>query len=207
MTPPSIISWYKSFPSRVLSDSSKDRVTSVSLGDVVNQFHDQDSLADSSTTEETNLTSLGIRGKEVDDLDTSDKDLLLDAHLLELGGLGVDGLTLVGGNGAPLIDRLTNNIDDSSKGLGSNRDHDWVTSVVDNLSTDETLGTVHGNSSDGVLSQVLGDLQDELGGSVFNLQGVKNLWESILKLNVNDGTNNGDNLALWKSSCSSRGAH
>merc|ERR1719378_670725 len=124
-----------------LSDSSKDRVTSVSLSDLV----------------------------------TSDKDLLLDAHLLELGGLGVDGLTLVGGNGAPLIDRLTNNIDDSSKGLGSNRDHDWVTSVVDNLSTDKTLGTVHGNGSDGVLSQVLGDLQDELGGSILNLQGIENL--------------------------------
>merc|ERR1711988_1808254 len=190
-----------------LSDSGKDGVTSMSLGDVVDQFHDQDSLADSSTTEETNLTSLGIRGKEVDNLDTSDKDLLLNAHLLELGGLGVDGLTLVGGNGTPLIDWLTNNIDDSSKGFGSNWDHDGVAGVVDNLATDETLGTVHGDGSDGVLSQVLGDLQDELGGSVLNLQGVKNLWESIFKLNVDNGTNNGDNLALWKSSCSSRGAH
>merc|ERR1711868_290635 len=31
-----------------LSDSGKDGVTTMSLGDVVNQFHDQDSLADTS---------------------------------------------------------------------------------------------------------------------------------------------------------------
>ena len=55
-------------------------------------------------------------------------------------------------------------------------------SVVNNLTTDETLGTVHGNGSDGVLYQVLGNLQDELGGSALNLQGVKNLWESTTTL-------------------------
>lgn len=36
-----------------LADSSKDGVTTVSLGDVVDQLHDQDSLADTSTTEQT----------------------------------------------------------------------------------------------------------------------------------------------------------
>merc|ERR1719348_2396740 len=40
----------------------------MSLGDVVNQFHDQDSLADTSASEETNLTSLGVGGKEIDNL-------------------------------------------------------------------------------------------------------------------------------------------
>ena len=183
-----------------LSDSGKDGVTSMSLGDVVDQFHDQDSLADSSTTKETNLTSLGIRGKEVDNLDTSDKNLLLNAHLLELGGLGVDGLTLGGVNGTPLIDWLTNNIDDSSKGFGSNWDHDGVAGVVDNLATDETLGTVHGNGSDGVLSEVLGNLQNELGASVLHLKGVKNLGEAIFKLDIHHGTDNGDNLALGEGS-------
>merc|ERR1719449_410474 len=183
-----------------LSHSGENRVTSVSLGDVVNQLHDQHSLADSSTAEETNLTSLGIGGKEVDNLDTSDKDLLLNTHVLELGGVSVDGLPLVSVNGAPLVNGISDHVDDSAESLGSNGNHDGVAGVVDNISSNETLGTVHSNGPDGILSKVLGDLQDELGGPVLDLEGVKNLWKSILELNVDNGTNNGDNLSLGKGS-------
>ena len=52
------------------TDSGKDRVTSVSLGNIVDQLHDQDGLADSGTTEQTDLSSLGVGGQEVDDLDS-----------------------------------------------------------------------------------------------------------------------------------------
>ena len=45
------------------------------LGDVVNQLLNQDSLPDTSTTEETNLTTTSVGGEEVDDLDTSLEDL------------------------------------------------------------------------------------------------------------------------------------
>ena len=40
----------------------------------------------------TNLASLGIGGEQVDHLDASHQDLLLHAHLAELGRLSVDGL-------------------------------------------------------------------------------------------------------------------
>ena len=39
------------------------------LGDVVDKFHNEDSLADTGTTEETNLTTLGVWGNQVDDLE------------------------------------------------------------------------------------------------------------------------------------------
>ena len=83
------------------ADTSEHRETTVSLGDVVNQLHDKHSLADSGTAEETNLTSLTVGGEQVDNLDTSDKNLLLDGHLVEVGSLSVDGLALVGGDGGP----------------------------------------------------------------------------------------------------------
>ena len=51
-----------------LADTSEDGVTTVSLGDVVDKFHNEDSLADTGTTEETNLTTLGVWGNQVDDL-------------------------------------------------------------------------------------------------------------------------------------------
>merc|ERR1711975_35954 len=124
------------------SYSSKYRVTSVGFGNIVNQFHNQDSFADSSTTEKTNLTSLSIGGKK-----------------------------------------------------------------IDNLTTDQTLSTIHSNGSDSVLSKMLGNLQDELWRSVLNNKGVKNFGKSILELYVNDGTNNRDNLTLGKSCSRYRWAH
>merc|ERR1719384_1977694 len=187
-----------------LSHTSKHRVTTVGLGDVVDQFHDQHSLAHTGSAKQTNLASLGIGSQQVHHLDTSDQDLLLDTHLVKLGSLGVDGLALLGVDGAPLVNGLTDHIDDPAEGLGTNRNHDGVSGVVDNLATDETLGTVHGNGSDGVLSQVLGNLQDELGGPVLHLEGVENLREPIFKLDINNGSDDGDNLPLGQSS-SSRG--
>merc|ERR1719242_2367315 len=82
-----------------LADTSEHRETTVSLGNVVNQLHDKHSLADSGTTEETDLASLTVGGEQVDDLDTGDKDFLLDRHLVKVGSLSVDGLALVGGDG------------------------------------------------------------------------------------------------------------
>merc|ERR1739844_611711 len=187
-----------------LTHTSEDGVTTMGLGNVVDQLHDQDSLADTGSTEQTNLASLGVGSQQIDNLDTSDQDLLLDTHLVELGSLGVDGLALGGVNGTPLVNWVTDHIDDPSQSLGADRDHDGVTSVVDNLATDETLGTVHGDGSDGVLSQVLGNLQDELGCPVLDLESVEDLREAIFELDVNNGSDDGDNLPLGQSS-SSRG--
>ena len=60
-------------------------------------------------------------------------------------------------NGTPLVDWVTNDVDDSAEGLLAHGDLDGRSSVDDWLSTDKTLGTVHGNGTDGVLSQVLGN--------------------------------------------------
>ena len=198
-----------------LTDTGEHRETTVSLGDVVNQLHDKHSLADSGTAEETNLTSLTVGGEQVDNLDTSDKNLLLDGHLVEVGSLSVDGLTLVGGDGAPLVNRVANDVDDATKGLLAHRDGDGQTLVLNNITPgnigdnfnsvvkrmviklpDKTLGTVHGNGPDGVLSQVLGNLKDELGLPADDGESVEDLWEAIVELDVHDGTNDGDNLAL-----------
>ena len=40
------------------------------FGDVVNQLHNEHGLADTGTTEETNLTASGIRSEQVDNLNT-----------------------------------------------------------------------------------------------------------------------------------------
>merc|ERR1711884_124690 len=135
-----------------LADTGEHGETTVSPGNVVNQLHDKHSLADTSAAEKTNLTSLTVWGKQVDDLDTSDKYLLLNGHLIEVGSLSVDGLALVSGDGAPLVDWVSNHVDDAAKGLLTHGDGDGETLILDNIASDETLSTVHGNGPDGVLS-------------------------------------------------------
>merc|ERR1719458_1586186 len=179
-----------------LADTSEHRETTVSLGNVVDQLHDKDSLADSSAAEKTDLASLTVGGEQVDNLDTGDKDFLLDGHLVKVGSLSVDGLALVGGDGAPLVNRVADHVDDAAKGLLAHGDGDGEALILNNITPDKTLGTVHGNGPDGVLSEVLGHLEDELGLPADDGEGVEDLWEAIVELDVHDGTNDRDNLAL-----------
>merc|ERR1712191_20878 len=71
------------------TDSSEDGVTTMGLSDVVNQFHNQHSLSDTSTTEETNFASLGVGGEKIDDLNSSDKNILRHVHFNELWSFSV----------------------------------------------------------------------------------------------------------------------
>ena len=59
----------------------------------------------------------------------SDKNLLLDRHLGELGSLGVNGGTLCGVDGTPFVDRVTDDVDDATQCFLSNRDSDGGASV------------------------------------------------------------------------------
>ena len=49
---------------------------------------------------------------------------------------------------------------------------------------------------DGVLSQMLGDLQDEPRLPAGDVEGVEDLGKAILELDVDDGSDDGEDLAL-----------
>jgi hypothetical protein len=145
----------------------------VSLGDVVlwrllatarqwnesekayNELLNEDSLADTGTAEKTNLTTTGVRGEKVDDLDTSDKNLGRGGLVNELGGFGVNGGELGALDGTTLVNGVTSDVHDATESTGTDGNHDGGTSVDDLAATDETLGTVHGNAADDVLTQML----------------------------------------------------
>lgn len=95
------------------------------------------------------------------------------------------------------------------KSLGADGDGDGGTSVDDLLATNETLGTVHGNATDSVLTEVLRDLENEtaalglgLALDELDVESVENRGELLtVELNVDDGTNDG----LDRTSLDSRG--
>lgn len=125
-----------------LTDTGEDGVTSVSLGDVVNELcgsrrtsaiafflHrkidmppvpeltlNQDGLSDTGTTEQTNLSSSGVRSQQVDDLDTGLQNLGDDRLVNERRSVGVDGGHLDSLDGASVVDGLTDDVHDSTAG-------------------------------------------------------------------------------------------
>ena len=165
----------------------------MSLGDVVDELLDEHSLADTGTTEETNLATTGVGGKKVDDLDTGLQDLSSRRLLHECRRVGVDGGHLDTLDGASLVNGLANNVHDTAEGCGADRDLDGGTRVDDLLATDETLGTVHSNGTDRVLTEVSGDLEDETTTvEVLDLESVENGGKVLsLELHVNNGTDDG----------------
>lgn len=97
-----------------LTDASEDGVTTMSLGDVVDELLDEDSLADTSTTEQANLSTTGVRGEQVDNLDTSNENLSGGGLVNELGGVGVDGSELVSLDRAALINGVTSDVENTA---------------------------------------------------------------------------------------------
>ena len=171
------------------------------LGDVVDELLNEDSLADTGTAEETNLASTGVRGEQVDDLDTGLEDLGRGRLVDVRGRVGVDREGLDGLDRATLVDRLADNVDDAAEATRSDGDLDGRARVDDVLSTDETLGTcwdgwarwsvsedprqnpaaaaargrltVHGDGADRVLAEVHSDLENETVLKALNLESVQ----------------------------------
>ena len=165
----------------------------MSLGDVVDELLDEHSLADTSTTEETNLSTTSVGGKEVDDLDTGLQDLSGSRLLDERRGVGMDGAELDTLDGTTLVNGLANDVHDTAEGRGADRDTNGGTSVDDLLATDETLGTVHGNGADRILTKVGSDLEDETTTvEVHDLERVEDGGKGlVVKLHVDNSTDDG----------------
>jgi hypothetical protein len=124
-----------------LTDTGEDRVTTVSLGDVVNQLLNEDSLADTSTSEKTNLSSTSIWGEKIDDLDTSDENLGSGRLLSEWWSIGVNWSTLSSLDWATLVNWVTSDVHDATESLWADWNGDWSTSIGSGVTTDETFGT------------------------------------------------------------------
>ena len=163
------------------------------LGDVVDKLLDKHRLADTSTTEKTNLSTTGVGRQEVDDLDTGLQDLGGSRLVDERRGVGVDGGELDALDGTTLVNGLANDVHDAAESRSADGDTDGGTGVDDLLATNETLGTVHGNGADRVLTKVGRDLEHKTTTmEVNNLQRVENGREGLsLELDINDGTNDG----------------
>ncbi|KAH7467054.1 uncharacterized protein KRP23_11379 [Phytophthora ramorum] len=93
--------------------------TTVVVGHVVNELHDDDRLADTGASEETNLAALGVRGQQVHDLHARHQDLSTRTLLRQQRSRRVDGGGTLGVDGAALVHRLADDVHDTAERLGT----------------------------------------------------------------------------------------
>lgn len=107
----------------------------------------------------------------------------------------MDGSVLISLDGTSLVDGLTNNVDNTAEGLGTDGYKNWVAGIINGLATDKTFSGVKSDSSDVVTAEMLSDLEDESVLDTFNFESVKNWGKLTFELHVDDGTNNLGNLS------------
>jgi hypothetical protein len=124
-----------------LADTGEDRVTTVSLGDVVDQLLNEDGFADTGTTEKTNLSTTSVRSEKIHDLDTSDQNLGRGRLIGERRGVSVNRQELVSLDGSSLVNGVTSDVQDTTESSRADGNSNRSTSVRSLGATNETLGT------------------------------------------------------------------
>ena len=127
----------------------------------MDHLHNEDGLAHASATEQTDLTALGVRLDQVDDLDAGIEDLLRGGEVVECWGHAVNVAALLGRNLADAVDAFADDVHQAAVDvLRGHGDHaaggDHFHSAV------QTVGGVHGDATHGVLTNVLFAFQNQL---------------------------------------------
>ena len=90
-------------------------------------------------------------------------------------------------DGAGLVDRLADDVDDAPERLVADRDGDGLAGVGHLLAAHQAFGGVHGDRAHCVLAQVLGDLEHEALAVVLGLERVQDRRQVAVELHVDDG--------------------
>src|SRR5690606_30704010 len=98
--------------------------TGVLFRDVVDQFHHAYGFADAGTTEQANLTTLGERADQVDNLDTGLQQVGRRRLISVARSFAVNTPTLFFTDFALLVDGTTQNVHNPAQSLGTNRYRD-----------------------------------------------------------------------------------
>ena len=139
------------------------------FGHVVDQLHNQNGLTDAGATEQACLAALGVRLEEVDDLDTGLEHLDIGGLLVEPRRLAVNRQAMLGVDRSFIVDRLAEDVQDPAERLAPDRHHDRTTCVDRFHPPHHAVGRLHGDAANLVLTDVIGDLRDDVDRNLAQL--------------------------------------
>ena len=172
-------------------------------GDVADQLLDDDGLADTCATEDADLSALRERADEVDDLDARLEDLGLGRLLIECGRRAMDRQNLGRGDRALVVDRLAEDVEDSTQRALADRDSDRSAGVLRGRAAGQTVCGGHGDAADPVIAQMLLDLADDLDAvAAHDFYGVVDARQpSGREFDVDDRAGDLDHAAGGRAGC------
>ena len=193
---------------RAFADAAEHRHTAVLQGDVVDQLHDDDGLADAGAAEQPDLAALQIRLEQVDDLDAGLEHLELGGLLLECRRGPMDRPVLLGVD-RPIgeVHRLAEHVQHAAERRRADRHRDRRAGVAHPHAALHAVGRLHRHRAHAVLAQVLlhlGDDVDLLAGRQRRDDAnrvVDRGQMAALELDVDDGADDLDDLADICSCC------
>ena len=146
-----------------LAHTGKHRVAVQAVCNVVDELLNEHCFAHTGTAEEADLAALGEGLDKVDNLDASVKNLLRNRQVGKSRRWLVNGATVTALEGLEVIDRLPYHVEQTAFHLFAGRYRYRLAQVFHLDATLQSVGTVHGNTSHGILADVLLDLKDDLG--------------------------------------------
>ncbi len=178
-----------------LAHAGEHGQTRVRLGDVVDQLHHVDGLADAGAAEQADLAALGERAHQVDDLDAGFQQLGRGRLVFVRRRGAVDFPRIRRGDRAGLVDRATQHVHDAAQGAGADRHRDGAAGVVGDQATLQAIGGTQRDGADDAVAKLLLDFQGDVG--VLDLQRVVHLRHvAAREFDVDDGADDLNDLAL-----------
>ena len=171
------------------TNTGEHGVTRVHLCDVVDQFHDENRLAHAGAAEQTDLTTFGVGGEQVDDFNAGDEDFGFGGLCFEFRCFLVDRTGFFRLYRALFVNRFTDDVEDPAKGRVTNRNRDRLAGVFNRCATNETFGRVHCDGADSVFAKMLGYFKNQLLAVVFGVKCVEDRRQVIVELHVHNGAN------------------
>ena len=178
------------------ADAAKDGHAAVFGGNIPDQFHDDNRLADAGAAEQTDFTTTGIRRNQVNDLDPCFQYLRAGRLVFQFRGRAVNrpmifcfDLTRI------VVDRIAQNIENTTQSSRSNRNLDRRPRVKGFHPPLQSISGGHGHAANGAVTQVLHDFSrnSDLYANVFAFDQNRIINSGKLlrqKFDVNNRSNN-----------------
>ena len=115
---------------RALADAGEHRDAAVQLGDVVDQLHDDDGLADAGAAERADLAALEERADQIDDLDAGREHLRRRRLIDERRRRAMNRVALVGVDRTALVHRIAGDVEDAAHDALADRHRDRAAGVA-----------------------------------------------------------------------------
>ena len=175
--------------SGTLSYSCKNGISAMLRRNIADQLLNEHRLADTCTSEQSDLTTLCIRGKQVNDLDAGLEHFYDRALLLEARRLSVDTPVLLLLQLLTAVDRIAEHVEQSSQRLLSYRNFDTASgSRYFHILMQPFTGSQH-NTAHHIITDVLRHFHHAALPVVGHFQCILDVGQiTVCKFHINDRT-------------------